>query len=169
MKYLEKINVVDDKLETISMFSNAFERKLDSMGIDVADAIVKVCAECPKIDEIEAMVKATKANYVVDGLIHKDKFFDVFAAGSSDIRKATDLWLRHDLLPIMGKWCMCGLETKNMKLAINKYMAYIGLLFSASKPFTDVFGKKIDIRRVAIIKDAEVIVNAVADLVDAGG
>ena len=44
-------------------------------------------------------------------------------------------------------------------------MAYIGLLFSASKPFTDVFGKKVDIRRVAIIHDVDVEVDALVDFV----
>lgn len=167
MNYINKINILDNKVETVSVFQSAFTDKLEQLGINPMDAIVKVCSECPKQEEMEAIVKAVKANYAVNGLIHGDKMFDIFAAGSSDIRKATDLWLRHDLLPVMGKWCMCGLETKTMKLAINKYMAYIGLLMSASKPFVKVFGKKIDIRRVAVIKDAEVVVEAICDYVAA--
>ena len=165
MKYINKLNLIENKVETISMFTSAFTDKLDTMGIDPKDAIVKICAECPKVEEAEAIVKATLANYCAEGYMVNGNIYDAFCAGASDARKATATWLRHDLVPELGKWAMCGLSTKNMKLAINKYMAYIGLLFSASKPFADVFGKKVDIRRVAIIKDAEVVVNAIADLV----
>ena len=165
MKYINKLNLIENKVDTISLFTSAFTDKLDSMGIDPKDAIVKICAECPKVDEAEAIVKATLANYCAEGYLLGENIYDAFCAGASDARKATATWLRHDLVPELGRWAMCGLNTKNMKLAINKYMAYIGLLFSASKPFADVFGKKIDIRRVAIIKDIDVFVNAVVDLV----
>lgn len=165
MKMIQKLNLIENKVDTISLFTSAFTDKLDSMGIDPKDAIVKICAECPKNDEAEAIVKATLANYVSEGYMLNSNIYDAFCAGASDVRKAIATWLRHDLVPELGRWAMCGLNTKNMKLAINKYMAYIGLLFSASKPFVDVFGKKIDIRRAAVIKDTDVVVNAVADLV----
>ncbi len=165
MKYIQKVSIANNAVETVSMFTSAFTDKLDTMGIEPVNALVKICAECPKREEDEAIVKSIKTNYVASGFQLNGNFYDVFAAGSSDIRKATDAWLRHDLLPEIGKWAMCGLQTKNMKLAINKYMAYIGLLFSASKKFEDVFGTRINIRRVAVIKDAEVIVNTVADVV----
>ena len=167
MNYINKINLLENKTETVSVFQSAFTDKLEEMGIDPMDAIVKVCSECPKQEEMEAVVKAVKANYAVNGLILGDKMFNIFAAGSSDIRKATDLWVRHDILALVGHWCMCGLNTKDIKLAINKYMAYIGLLMSASKPFIKVFGKKINIRRVAVIKDAEIVVEAICDYVQA--
>ena len=167
MNYINKLNLLDNKVETVSVFQSALTDKLEEMGINPMDAIVKICSECPKQEETEAIVKAVKANYAVNGYIHGDKMFDIFAAGSSDIRKATDLWIRHDILALVGRWCMCGLSTKDIKLAINKYMAYIGLLMSASKPFVKVFGKKINIRRVAVIKDAEVVVEAICDYVQA--
>ena len=165
MKYINKLNLIENKVDTISLFTSAFTDKLDAMNIDPKDAIVKICAECPKNEEAEAIVKATLANYVSEGYLLGENIYDAFCAGASDARKATATWLRHDLVPELGRWAMCGLNTRNMKLAINKYMAYIGLLFSASKPFADAFGKKLDIRRVAVIKDTDVIVNAVADLV----
>jgi len=167
MNYIKKMNLFNKEVETVSIFQSAFTDKLESMGVNPVKGVMKVCSECPKQEEDEAFVKAVKANYAVNGLLYDDAIFDIFAAGSSDMRKATDLWVRHDLLPETGKWCMCGLETKCMKLAINKYMAYIGLLMSASKPFAKVFGKKIDIRRVAVIKDAEVVVEAICDYVAA--
>lgn len=167
MKYINKVNIVENKVETITMFKSAFTDKLDEMGVDPKDAIIKICAECPKNEEAEAIVKATLANYCAEGYLSPDAAtFEVFCAGSSDIRKATSTWIKDAIFAALGRWAMCGLQTKNMKLAINKYMAYIGLLFSASKPFKEVFGKEMNIRRVAIIKDAEVVVEALADLVE---
>lgn len=166
MKYISKINLLNNETEIISLFTSAFTDKLDDMGIEPKDAIMKMCSECPKYEEAEAMIRSIKTAYVASGIIVEDKNFDVFACGSSDNRKATDAWLRHDLQPELGRWAMCGLQTKYMKLAINKYMAYIGLLFSASKPFKDVFGVEIDIRRVAFIKDANVVVEAITDFVE---
>lgn len=167
MKYITKINLNENKTEIISMFSNAFTDKLEAMGIDPKEAIIKLCAETPKNEEAESVVKSILAHHVAAGYTFEGSNFNVFEAGSSDIRKATTTWLRTDLLAPIGKWAMCGLSTKTMKLAINKFMAYIGLLFSASKKFEDVFGVKINIRRVAIIKDAEVVVKAIADFVSA--
>ena len=169
MKYIEKLNLFDDKFETVSVFQSAFTDKLEEMDIDPKDAIIKICSECPKQEEMESVVKAVKANYAVNGFIHGDKMFNIFAAGSSDIRKATDLWVRHDILSLVGHWCMCGLNTRDMKLAVNKYMAYIGLLMSASKPFVKVFGETLNIRRVAIIKDVDVFVNSIVDFVSQEG
>ena len=120
MKYISKLNVLNNSVETISMFKSAFTDKLDSMGIDPKDALVKVCAECSKDDLEESIVKATLANYVASGLMIESNIFDAFCAGASDARKATATWVRHDLVPELGQWAMCGLVTKNMKLAINK-------------------------------------------------
>lgn len=167
MKYINKLNILDNKVEEVSMFQSAFTDKMDAMGVDPKDALVKICSECPKNNETEAIVKAVKTSYAANGFMFNSNNYDIFSAGSSDIRKATDSWLRHDLMPEVGKWAMCGLQTKTMKLAINKYMAYIGLLFSASKKFIDVFGVKIDIRRVAIVKDVDVVVDAIVDYVSA--
>ena len=167
MKYIRKHNILDNTVETVTMFKSAFTDKLDIMGVDPMEALVKICAECPKSELEESIVKSTLANYCADNYMLDNQLFWFFCAGASDMRKATSSVLRLDLMPTLGKWCMCGLDTKKMKLAINKYMAYIGLLFSASKPFSDVFGHKINIRRVAIIKDAEVVVNAIVDLVTA--
>lgn len=168
MKTITKINLYEGKSETIAMFNSALTRKLDSMGINPKDAIAKICAVTPKNEEDEALIKATLTNMVVEGYMDDGNILKPFMAGASDARKATSTWVEESLIPELGKWAMCGLQTKTMKLAINKYMAYIGLLSSASKPFVDVFGNKIDIRRVAIIKDADVIVNAVVDYVAMG-
>lgn len=166
MKTIEKLNLLENKFETIAMFDSPLTRKLDSMGIDAKDAIIKVCAETPKNEDSEAITKSILTNMVANGYRHNAIVYRPFMAGASDARKATSSWVNEAIMPELGKWAMCGLQTKDMKLAINKYMAYIGLLSSASKPFAEVFGKKVDIRRVAIIKDGEVNVTANVDMVD---
>ena len=166
MKTIIKVNLFENKTEEISMFDSPLTRKFDAMGVDAKDAIIKICAECPKKDEEEAVIKASLTNMVATGFMLNGINYRSFMSGSSDGRNATSSWVNEDILPELGRWAMCGLQTKNMTLAINKYMAYIGLLSSASKPFADVFGSKIDIRRVAIIKDGEVNVAANVDFVD---
>ena len=166
MKTIMKLNLVENKMEEISMFDSPLTRKFEQMGIEAKDAIIKICAETSKDEEAEAITKSMLTNYVATGYTLNDVTYRPFMAGASDARKATSSWVNEDIIPELGKWAMCGLQTKSMKLAINKYMAYIGLLSSASKPFEDVFGKKINIHRVAVIKDGEVTVNAKVDLVE---
>jgi len=166
MKTINKLNLFENKIEEIAMFDSPLTRKFDAMGVDTERAIIKICAECPKDEAAEALIKNTLAHYVATGYMLNSIVYRPFMAGASDARKATSSWVNEDIIPELGKWAMCGLKTKDMKLAINKYMAYIGLLSSASKPFVDAFGKKIDIRRVAIIKDGSVTVNSKVDLVE---
>lgn len=169
MNTIVKYNLISGNHEEIAVFSSEFTRKLESLG--APNAQIKICADVPKgkkeeTEALEAEARAQLAHYCAEGFYWNGATFKPFMAGSSDIRKATTTWLREDLVPVMGKWCLCGLESKNMKLAINKYMAYLGLLSSASKPFVEVFGKAIDIRRVAIIPDGSVTVKSVVDLVN---
>lgn len=169
-KTILKYNVVSKSFEEIAVFSSEFLRKLEAIG--APGAMIKICSEVPmgkkeQTEILEAEVKSAlthwcNTGFEVNGVTYKPMF-----AGSSDIRNAQHVWLREDLIPTMGKWAMCGVDTKTMKLAINKYMAYIGLLASASKRFEEAFGNAIDIDRVAIIKDAEVVVDAIADIVSA--
>ena len=169
MNTIVKYNLVSRTAEQIAVFSSEWTRKLESLN--AIDAQIKICSEVPKgkkeeTAELEAAASAELAHYCANGFEYNGQTFLPFMAGSSDIRKATATWLRADLIPVMGKWALCGLETKTMKLAINKYMAYLGLLSSASKPFAEVFGKPINIRRVAVVPDGFVTVNSVVDLVN---
>lgn len=166
MKKIMKVNLSSNKAEEITMFNSQLTRKLEAMGIEPMDALLKICAETAKDPEAEAYTKSILTNMVAEGYMLNGNVYRPFMAGASDARKATSTWVREDIIPELGKWAMCGLQTKNMKLAINKYMAYIGLLSSASKPFADVFGKPMSIRRVAVIKDAYVTNTDVVDLVN---
>lgn len=165
MDTIMKYDIFSNTMEEITMFSSPLTRWFSNHGIDAKAAIIKICADCPKLEEAESMVKAMLTNYVANGFDYNGVTYRPFMAGASDARKATASWINEDILPELGKWAMCGLKTKDMTLAINKYMAYIGLLSSASKPFVDIFGKKVDVRRIAIIKDGEVTVNADVDFV----
>ena len=166
MNYINKLNVFENNMETIAMFNSNGTRYLARKGIDPMQAIMKICSETPKNEEAEATTKAILSNIMASGYMLNGVFYDSHFAGSSDIRKATFVAANRDIIPELGKWEMCGLQTKNMKLAVNKFMAYIGLLWSASKPWEDVFGTKINVRRVAVIKDAFVNVSDKVDLTD---
>lgn len=166
MKIITKINLFNNTAEEITMFNSQLTRKLAAMGIEPKDAIVKMCAECPKDPDAEAQVKSILTHYLSEGFVLNGSTYLPFMAGASDARKATTTWVRDDIRRELGTWSVCGIDPSKIKLAVNKYMAYLGLLSSASKPFADVFGKALNIRRVAVIKDAEVIVKAIADLVN---
>ena len=167
MKLINKINLVENTVENIALFDSALTRKFDEMGLEPINAMCKICAETPKNKETEAIVRATLTNMVSSGFMFNGDINTPFMSGASDGRKATSTWINQDILPGMGKWAMCGLVSKKMELAINKYMSYTGLLSSASKPFDKAFSKKIDIHRVAIIKDVDVVVDAIVDYVSA--
>lgn len=169
MNTIVKYTICTKSAEKIAVFSSEWTRKLESLG--AADAQIKICSDVPKgkkdeTEALEAEVKAVLTHWCAEGFEYNGVTYKPFMAGASDARKATATWLREDLHPVMGKWALCGLETKSMKLAINKYMAYLGLLSSASKPFAEVFGKPVDIRRVAVVPDGFITVNSVVDLVD---
>lgn len=171
MNSIVKYNVVNNTYEKIAVFSSEITRFLERTTT-VDDAMMKICADVPKrgkdeTEFLEADTKMKLTHWCVAGFEHNGNIYKPLFAGSSDIRKATSVWLREDILPKVGKWAMCGLSTSTMKLAVNKYMAYIGLLASASKRFAEVFGKDIDIRRVVVIKDGEVSVNDTVDIVSA--
>lgn len=170
MNTITKINLFENTTEEIAVFSSQFTRKLESMGVDVSKAIVKVNANTPKgkkdeTEEAEAKVRALLTTMCSQGYVLNGVAYRPFLAGASDARKATSTWIDEKIQAELGRWCLCGLQTKDMTMAINKYMAYLGLLTSASKPFVEVFGRTVDIRRVAVVADHEITVNAKVDLV----
>ncbi len=170
MNTINKINLFEETSEKIAVFDSQFTRKLTAIGFDVEKAIIKVNANTPKgkkdeTEEAEAFVRSKLTTMCIEGYELGGVIYKPFLAGASDARKATSLWLNEKLHAEMGRWALCGLKTKDMTIAINKYMAYLGLLTSASKPFAEVFGKPIDIRRVAVIDDHEIEVRSKVDLV----
>ena len=169
MNTITKINLFTGTNEPIAVFSSEFTRKIESMGLSVEKAIIKVNADTPKgkkdeTEEAEALVRSKLTTMCVNGYELNGVTYKPFLAGASDARKATSLWLDEKLHAELGKWCLCGLSTKDMVMATNKYMAYLGLLTSASKPFAELFGHPVDIRRVAVIDDHEIVVNSKVDL-----
>lgn len=170
MNTITKINLFAGTTENITVFSSEFTRKIESMNLNVSDVIIKINADTPKgrkqeTEENEDKIKLLLAAYCDAGYNMNKIVYRPFMAGASDARKATSTWIDEKLIPELGKWALCGLSSKDMYIAVNKYMAYLGLLTSASKPFADVFGKAVDIRRVAIIKDGSITVNSKADIV----
>lgn len=170
MNIVKKINLFNETVEEIAIFDSELTRKIEAMGLNVTQTIVKINGETPKIsgdagDIAESRMKGKLAHYCAKGFPFEGKTYMPLLAGAGEARKATSTWVDADALKELGMWALCGLKTSNMSLAVNKYMAYLGLLTSASKHFAEVFGKKIDIRRVAVIKDFTIAVKAIVDLV----
>ena len=166
MKTMYKYNLNNNKMEEITIFESAGTRKLESMGVEPKDALLDIMADTKKNDEDEAYAKSILTNMVSEGYPLNGVEFGPFMAPAGKIRKATSTFMNKDIIPEIGVWSMCGLRSARLEMPINKPLAYFGLLWSASKTFMKVFGKEVDIKRVAVIKDGEVIVNGIVDLVE---
>lgn len=160
------VNVATNTVETVILDNSALMRKLTELG--KTDAVLKVNGEIPMgtKEHEEASIHARLTSYVSKGFEKEGTTFVPFLATASDARKATSLWLDKSIYAEIGKWIMCGLQTKDMTIAINKYMAYMGLMASATRSFSSVYGHKIDIRRVCVVKDYTIEVSGKVDLVD---
>lgn len=167
MKIINRLDVVRNKTEQITLFDSEMTRWIESNGFTMDD-IMKVKADVPNnknVREEEARVHADMIHRVNNGMTFSEKVYKVFMVTASDSRKATTTWINQTLIPKMGEWGLCGLKAKDIVLAVNKFMAYMGLLASASKRFSELFGQDIDIRRVAVVKDYEVVVEGLTSMI----
>lgn len=174
MKTINRINLITSTIENIAIFESELTRWFDANGYDVEKDLIKICADVPNNkneEEERARVSAALTHYALSGYELNGITYVPVLAAASDVRKATSTWINREVAPSFWRWAMCGLTLKDVsgRIAINKYMAYIGLLASASKRFEEVFGKKIDIRRVVVVKDAYVKVSGLVDFVKASG
>lgn len=176
MKNIIRVNLVNNTTEEIAIFDSEITRWFDERGYDVSRNLIKIKAEVPSgknESEETDRINCELTHYANCGfkfpVAHNMggiTYVPLFAA-ASDVRKATSTWINKEVAEDFWKWAMCGLTLQDIsgKIAINKYMAYIGLLASASKRFEEAFGKKIDIRRVAVVKDRYVKVKGHVDFV----
>lgn len=167
MRFIKRLDIVRNKTEEISMFDSEVTRWLDENGHETSD-IMKVKADVPNnkhVHEEEARVHGDVMHYTNTGLVFSQKIYNVFMATSSDNRKATTTWVKKEIIPQIGEWALCGLKAKDIFLAVNKFMAYMGLLASASKRFSELFGQEISIRRVAVVGDHDVMVEGLTSFV----
>ena len=162
-------SVVNAAVEEIVLFSSAMMEKLESIG-RAADGIIKVSSalEVELTDEQRAVSEQLLQTIVKNGLTVNQTHYTPFFAGSSDIRKGSSAWIDVDIHAMIGEWAMCGLKTKDLNIAVNKYAAYIGLLMSSTRKFKDVYDRPLDIRRVCVVKDSFATVSGVVDFVQHG-
>lgn len=166
MFQITNFNVVSNTAESIVLFSSAMLRKLADMNA-ADDGIIKVTSamEAELTDDARAAAQDNLKHLVNVGLDLNGRHYVPFFAGSSDIRKGTSGWIRDDLHKEIGTWAMCGLHTRDLNIAVNKYAAYIGLLMSSTRTFREVYGSILDVRRVCVVPDTSVQVAGTADLV----
>lgn len=173
MNTITRVNLANNTVDKIAIFDSEITRWFEENGYNVERDLIKINSTVPsknfdlEADRIAAeLVHYTNVGYDLNGVT----YVPVFAA-ASDVRKATSTWINKEVAPAFWRWAMCGLSIADItgKIAINKYMAYIGLLASASHRFEEAFGKKVDIRRVVVVKDALVNVTGLMDFVNNSG
>ena len=170
MKIINRVDLVKNVVEPIAIFDSEITRWFDANNFDVSRDLIKIKADVPtgkSNEDLLDRINADLTHYASTGYtLNNITYVPVFAA-AGDTRKATSTWINREIAPSFWEWAMCGLALKDVSghIAINKYMAYIGLLGSASKPFEEAFGNKIDIRRVAVVKDRYVKVKGIMDFI----
>lgn len=174
MKKINRVNLAINTLDSITVFNSELTRWFEARGLNVEDNLIKINSNVPagrnQSEEMD-IVSAQLTHFCAEGYNFNNVVFKPFMVAASDSRKATSAWVNADHIADLWTWAMCGLTTAdlNNKIAINKYMAYIGLLASASHPFSEVFGTPVDIRRVAVVKDGYVDVSGIMDVVNSDG
>ena len=172
MKIIRKYNVYLNTWENIALPGSALVRYLDAIG--KPDALIKVGAVIPEKNDVESEIKAAEAKVRLDGVLRfgiEDNGikYRAFCAGSSDIRNGAFVCLDETVIPQVGSWIMCGLKANGMNIYVKKLLAYMGLVLSSTRDFSEVFGNMIDINRVVVVPDYEVNVSGIVDFVDESG
>ena len=172
MELINKFDLVNKTFETVAIFDSEYTRKLRELGGNPEVDMLKIQSNVPKTKGSEALEEAAHEDLmhcVSEGFmfsefmtrdVDTEYYVSMVTAGGS--RKAISDWLNKSYQNDMHTWAMCGLDDKDLVLAVNKFMAYVGLLASASKRWDEVFGGHINIRRVAIVKDFEINVEKMA-------
>lgn len=165
IKKITRLNL-DGTSTQIAIFTNELARKLESMGCTDALIKLKSLIDDKLQDDEKAVLQQALQKMVSNGIDLNGKHYVPFCIGSSDSRKAISAWVDEEIYAGIGKWCMCGLTTNALHIAINKYLAYIALLLSSTRTFESIFGRKLDPRRVCIVSDYDVVVHGVVDQVN---
>ena len=118
--------------------------------------------ELMKLDKANAWLDMIKVN----GFKSKRGYtFRYLCASASNSRKNTIMFIREDVYDVFMKWACCGLELDDLGDSPAKRDARLGLLFSNSITWEDVFGKSVDIRRVAVVPDLYITKSGVVDFI----
>jgi len=170
LQKIDRYVVAESKTEEITIFSSAATRHIIEMGHAVRDSVVKIKSECKDTLAMD-YAHAEMVHYCAKGFSKDGKRFVPLIVAASDHRKATATWMDDQIAAAYWKWSMCGLTLPEIsgKIAVNKYMAYQGLMWSASKKFKEVFGIEIDPARIAVVKDGFVEVTGIMDVVHDDG
>lgn len=172
MSRITRFVVEEGKYEPITIFGSAATRQLKKMGVDVTTNVMKITSVVKSREDAEMdRIAMLMTHYATSGFVKDDVNFAPLLAAASDTRKGQATWMNRQYAGAYWKWSMCGLDLTKItgKIAVNKYMAYQGLLWSASKTFKEVFGIDIDPSRVAICSDRYVKVTGIMDVVHEDG
>ena len=142
-------------VEFIPFSYSSLKRKLKKMGLKPYDVFMKIDAHTSEFDEEGMAAARAEVTHIT-----ADKFVDRHGCAwkpcfctAGEKRKGVFTCVREDLYPVIGKWLMCGLNTRRIRMVVSKYLVYLGLQASASKPMMEVFGWTFDFHRIAIIPD----------------
>jgi len=157
MNFIQKIHLGTGEVEYIPMPRSSLQRRLKKLGLIPFDSVIKIDAHANELDEdAYAIAQADVDHICAEG--YKDAKGCVWMpllASASDKRKGTFMAVRADLYSEIGSWLCCGLVTSKIKMVVSKFLVYLGLQTSSSRPMMEVFGWTFDFHRIAVIPDFE--------------
>lgn len=165
LRNLYKENVEVRKVETVD-----FTRK-NNIAFFESDLTrtLNLLEDATTLDFI--VIEAKKQDYtllkqvIVNGLYIDGVEYQFFSAGAGHIRKQKFLMIKKAIWDKYEKTLLCGLTVEEINnkgsININKYLAYLSLLMTASKVKTDF-----DIDKCIVVDDYETFVNAEVDYIN---
>ncbi len=147
-KYISKYNV-------ISVFESTLTRTLNIDTNQLSDEIIVVRAYY--YDVLHDMI--------CNGFAYNGEKYKYFTSSAGQIRTKKAVFIKESLWEKHCKTLMCGLTYERINecggVNVNKFMAYLALLNSA----TDVF-EGFDINKCIVVDDLETTINSTVDFID---
>lgn len=156
---IKKYNVVSRTLSTSALTNPDLIEALQKLGFDPSSVLVEVNQNIPQNHPSAEQAVLHLQEITANGLVLDGARYVVDRTTASLARKATLVYMREDARKAIEDYTMCGLKMEifqQKKIAINKLMVYKGLELTVSRPFSSVFGRKLDIRRVCVYDDCEI-------------
>lgn len=158
MYQIKKYSVISKTFTFATLSSSDLIDALVSKGYNPEEVLIEVDQSIPEdfgYDE----VKIHLDEIIKHGLIENGKRYIADRTTASLARQATLVYMEEHCRAAMEAYSMCGLRLEILKerfIAINKLFVYKGLQMTVSRPFSQVFGVKLDISRICIFDDCEI-------------
>lgn len=152
-KAIKNQNIVDKDI--ISMFESSLSRIIGAEVNEFTDKLIIV----------ETFFTGVLEDIIRDGFVYNNEKYVYFAASSGQIRKKLNIFIKESVYKEHESTLLCGLSISKINdaggLCVNKFIAYLALLNSATVLWNDF-----DMRKCIVVDDFETEVDGYVDYID---